>query len=124
MLTHECGGCYHLIAANISCPNKHGVHFPDLEEMLNINKFTICDTRTFDYLFTFSFLLKAAIGCSWNSFYRFLLVQIICQYEECNLNIVGFDLFVVDVNLLKAFLLFCVVDQHVSGRRLSSRIFL
>ena len=55
-------------------PDKHGVHFPVLEGILNF-LFLPFSIRVLPIIsFRFLFLLKAVIGCSWNNSRRFLLV--------------------------------------------------
>ena len=61
-------------------PNKHGVHYPVLEEILNFLTlpFLICVLPII--YFRFLFLLKAVIGCSWNNSSRFLFVWRMFQF--------------------------------------------
>ena len=55
-------------------PDKHGVHFPVLEEILNFLPLPFWMRVLRIIFFKFLFLLKAVIECSWNNFRRFLLV--------------------------------------------------
>ena len=61
-------------------PDKHGVHFPVLEGILNF-LFLPFSIRVLPIIsFRFLFLLKAVIGCSWNNSRRFLLVWRMFQF--------------------------------------------
>lgn len=56
------------------CPREVQSPFSRLRKNIKLLNFTIFDTWTSEYFFYCFFVLKADIGCSWNSFSRFLLV--------------------------------------------------
>ena len=58
----------------VPAPDKHGVHFPVLEGILNFLTLLFLIHVPPTISFRFLFLLKAVIGCSWNNSRRFLLV--------------------------------------------------
>ena len=55
-------------------PENYRVHFPDLEKTLNCLTLPFSIREPLNISFIFFFVLKAVMGCSWNSFSRFLLV--------------------------------------------------
>ena len=61
-------------------PDKHGVHFPALEGILNFLTLPFSIRVLPIISFRFLFLLKAVIGCSWNNSRRFLLVWRMFQF--------------------------------------------
>ena len=117
-------------------PDKHGVHFPVLEGILNF-LFLPFSIRVLPIIsFRFLFLLKAVIGWSWNNSRRFLLVWRLFQFLRTtavkfgknrlyvNINGMRFvlDLFLVVDRLLQAYQLFLIAHQQVSGRNLAPKI--
>ena len=61
-------------------PDKHGVHLPVLEGILNFLTLPFSIHILPIITFRFLFLLKAEIGCSWNDSRRFLLVWRMFQF--------------------------------------------
>ena len=61
-------------------PDKHGVHSPVLEGILNFLTLPFSIRVLPIISFRFLFLLKAVIGCSWNNSRRFLLVWRMFQF--------------------------------------------
>ena len=61
-------------------PDKHGVHFPVLEGILNFLTLPFSIRVLLIISFRYLFLLKAVIGCSWNNSRRFLLVWRMFQF--------------------------------------------
>ena len=61
-------------------PDKHGVHFPVLEGILNFLTLPF-SIRVLPFIsFWILFVLKAVIGCSWNNSRRFLLIWRMFQF--------------------------------------------
>ena len=120
----------------ILVPNKHGVHFPALDRILNFLTLPFSIRVLPIISFRFLFLLKAVIGWSWNNSRRFLLVWRLFQFLRTtavkfgknrlyvNINGMRFvlDLFLVVDRLLQAYQLFLIAHQQVSGRNLASKI--
>ena len=61
-------------------PDKHGVHFPVLEGILNFLTLPFSIHPLPIISFRFLFLLKAVIGCSWNNSHRLFLVWRMFQF--------------------------------------------
>ena len=61
-------------------PDKHGVHSPILEGVLNFLTLPFSISALPIIYFRFLFLLQAVIGCSWNNSCRFLLVWRMVQF--------------------------------------------
>ena len=123
----------------VLAPNKHGVHFLVLEEILNFLTLPFSIRVPLIIPFRFLFLLKVVIGCSWNNSRRLLLVWRMFQFlrttavrfgkidymlilMQCVLDFVVLDLFLVVDHLLQAYQLFLIVNQQVSGHNLASKI--
>ena len=66
----------------VLAPDKHGVHFPVLEEILNFLTLPFLMRVPPIIIFRFLFLLKAVIESFWNNSRRFLFVWIIFFYEQ------------------------------------------
>ena len=61
-------------------PDKHGVHFPALEEILNFLTLPFSIRVLPIISFWILFVLKAVIGCSWNNSRRLLLIWRMFQF--------------------------------------------
>ena len=120
----------------VLAPEKHGVHFPVLEGILNFLTLPFSTRVPPIISFSFLFLLKAVIGCYWNNSRRLLLVWRMFQFLRATvvrfdymlilmegvLDLAVLDLFLMVDHLLQAYQLFLIVHQQVSGHNFASRI--
>ena len=79
-------------------PDKHGVHFPVLEGILDFLTlpFSMCVVPIIS--FRFLFLLKAVTGCSWNNSRRFLLIWRMFQFLQTTAVRLGKNRLYVNIN--------------------------
>ena len=84
----------------VLAPDKHGVHFPVLEGILNF--LTLLFSINVPPIISFSllFLLKAVIRCSWNNSRRFVLGWKMFQFLRTTAGRFGKNRLHVNINLM------------------------